>query len=163
MLKTDRRTDSCYKSRHPSLHSAKDEDTLKSTNCDKQPPSSLQMHLCGSLLIICLLSVHVPEHNAREQNADDEVSMRSVPAIAPPDGSKMLRPGRRVKAENDVTEVKRKTGFVGSASPLDRLSPGAFNTKHASNRERVIALPRPRVSLPPLDRIRMRHLPNRRG
>ncbi|XP_077578835.1 osteocrin [Stigmatopora nigra] len=114
------------------------------------------MHFWGWLLFIFLLSTYVSEHNARHlalprQHGELDVSTRTPHAVARPDSEKTQ--WRRAQMDNDV---KRKTGLRGKASPLDRLS-GTIDG------QRVILLPGRRVSLPPLDRIRTRHLPNRRG
>ncbi|XP_077397843.1 LOW QUALITY PROTEIN: osteocrin [Festucalex cinctus] len=161
---------------HERLHIGKQTDRqtaaikpdIKSAQGNRQE-DTLKMHLCASLLFICLLSINAPECIAREptirqQHVDGDASVRAGPAaFAHPDGTKMLRPDRRAKAENDVTEPKRKTSLPGNGSLLDRLSVGAVNTKHRANGQRVIELPRRRLSLPPMDRIGMRRLPNRRG
>ncbi|XP_049581160.1 osteocrin [Syngnathus scovelli] len=123
------------------------------------------MYLCDVLLFICLLSINMLEgdaHELRRPQQHEDASTRSGPAaLVHPDVTKTLQPDGRAKAENDVTENKRKTSSLGIT--LDRLSIGAINTKHAANRQRVIELPRRRLSLPPMDRLGMRHLPNRRG
>ncbi|XP_061137535.1 osteocrin [Syngnathus typhle] len=131
----------------------------------KRQEDLLKMHLCGALLFICLLSINMPEgdaHELRPPQQHEDASTRSGPtALVHPEVTKTLQPDGRAKAENDVTESKRKMSFLGNT--LDRLSIGAVNAKHAANRQRVIELPRRRLSLPPMDRLGMRHLPNRRG
>uniref|UniRef100_A0A3Q2X9H4 Uncharacterized protein n=1 Tax=Hippocampus comes TaxID=109280 RepID=A0A3Q2X9H4_HIPCM len=92
-------------------------------------------------------------------HVDADASTISRPAaLAHPGATKMLRPDHRAKAENDVTETKRKANLTGNASLLDRLSAVDVCVTF-----RVTDLPRRRLSLPPMDRIGMRHLPNRRG
>ncbi|KAM3615900.1 uncharacterized protein V6R79_009445 [Siganus canaliculatus] len=76
---------------------------------------------------------------------------------------KLLRLDGLARKENDVLEPKRKRSFPGNSAPLDRLSISAMETKQAAKQSKVVALPRRRVSLPPMDRIGMRRLPSSRG
>uniref|UniRef100_A0A3Q2X8M5 Osteocrin n=1 Tax=Hippocampus comes TaxID=109280 RepID=A0A3Q2X8M5_HIPCM len=114
------------------------------------------------VILANVLLLHFFKNSPSHVDADASTISRPA-ALAHPGATKMLRPDHRAKAENDVTETKRKANLTGNASLLDRLSAGAINTKHAGNRNRVTDLPRRRLSLPPMDRIGMRHLPNRRG
>ncbi|KAM8905302.1 osteocrin isoform 2-T5 [Spinachia spinachia] len=79
--------------------------------------------------------------------------------------------------ENEVMELKRRRSFSGTNTSLDRISVGAMETKQrwgdtpgvsysSGSPERSIkaaALPRRRVSPPPIDRIGISRLPSRRG
>ncbi|XP_061638259.1 osteocrin [Phyllopteryx taeniolatus] len=123
------------------------------------------MRVCGSLLIICLLSVNVAQRDGRrltlpQQHVDGAASTWSAPASsAHTGGIEPLRADRPAKAENGVTEPKRKAN-APPPNRLDRLSAGAAAKRAADG---VIALPRRRLSLPPVDRIGMRRLPSARG
>ncbi|KAM8905306.1 osteocrin isoform 3-T6 [Spinachia spinachia] len=61
--------------------------------------------------------------------------------------------------ENEVMELKRRRSFSGTNTSLDRISVGAMETKQS----KAAALPRRRVSPPPIDRIGISRLPSRRG
>uniref|UniRef100_A0A3B4WFL2 Osteocrin n=1 Tax=Seriola lalandi dorsalis TaxID=1841481 RepID=A0A3B4WFL2_SERLL len=78
--------------------------------------------------------------------------------------AKLLRLDDLVRMENDVMEPKRKRSFPGNNAPLDRLSTSSMETKQAANKQsKAVELPRRRVNPPPIDRIGMSRLPNRRG
>nr|XP_057935645.1 osteocrin [Doryrhamphus excisus] len=113
------------------------------------------MYRYGYLLFFCLLAITVNQHLADLRNLQQHVD-RSRTATRPQVGGSSLG----VRMEN-IMVLKRKS-FPVSVSPLDRLSIGAMASKHASSSQ-VIELPRRRLRLPPIDRIGMRHLPNRRG
>ncbi|XP_054649482.1 osteocrin isoform X2 [Dunckerocampus dactyliophorus] len=129
---------------------------MKSAHGNTQE-DTLKMYPCGSLLFFCLLAITVNQHFADQSTLQQHVD-RSRTATGPQvRGSKL-----GVKMESDIMELKRRRSFPVSVSPLDRLSIGAVASKHASSSQ-VIELPRRRLRLPPIDRIGMRHLPNRRG
>ncbi|XP_061828236.1 osteocrin isoform X2 [Nerophis lumbriciformis] len=111
-----------------------------------RPTDTLKMYLCGSLLFICLLVITVNQHYAEENTHQQHAN-----------GSKL-----GVNMENEVKEPKRRS-FPVSVSPLERRSVGVAASKQASSSRQVIELPRRRLRLPPMDRIGMQHLPNRRG
>uniref|UniRef100_A0A672H8V1 Osteocrin n=1 Tax=Salarias fasciatus TaxID=181472 RepID=A0A672H8V1_SALFA len=73
--------------------------------------------------------------------------------------AKLLRLDELSGVENDVMEPKRKRSFPGNGTPLDRLSVSSMETKQS----KAVALPRRRVSPPPIDRIGMSRLPMSRG
>ncbi|XP_029963656.1 osteocrin [Salarias fasciatus] len=78
--------------------------------------------------------------------------------------AKLLRLDELSGVENDVMEPKRKRSFPGNGTPLDRLSVSSMETKQSPNKQsKAVALPRRRVSPPPIDRIGMSRLPMSRG
>ncbi|XP_061918114.1 osteocrin [Entelurus aequoreus] len=117
-----------------------------------RPTDTLKMYLCGCLLFICLLVITVNQHYAEENTHQQHA-----------DGSRAGGSKLGVKLENEAMKPKWRS-FPVSVSPLERRSVGVAASKQASSSTRqVIELPRRRLRLPPMDRIGMRHLPNRRG
>ncbi|KAM3615901.1 uncharacterized protein V6R79_009445 [Siganus canaliculatus] len=111
---------------------------------------------------LCLLSlVHGGADAFRIQHVDPPPAggLKEGAGLA----GKLLRLDGLARKENDVLEPKRKRSFPGNSAPLDRLSISAMETKQAAKQSKVVALPRRRVSLPPMDRIGMRRLPSSRG
>ncbi|XP_061733689.1 uncharacterized protein LOC133536950 isoform X2 [Nerophis ophidion] len=110
-----------------------------------------QMYLCDCLLFICLLVINVNQHYAEENTHQQHA-----------DGSRAGASKLGVKMDNEVMEPKRRN-FPVSVSPLERRSVGVAASKQASSSRQVIELPQRRLRLPPMDRIGMQHLPNKRG
>ncbi|XP_023273262.1 osteocrin [Seriola lalandi dorsalis] len=137
------------------------------------------MQFCGCLLFSCLLSInllHCSVDGFRVQHQPQHVdwpALRPLASLQPRLGgvkpgeeltAKLLRLDDLVRMENDVMEPKRKRSFPGNNAPLDRLSTSSMETKQAANKQsKAVELPRRRVNPPPIDRIGMSRLPNRRG
>uniref|UniRef100_A0A3B1JIK9 Osteocrin n=1 Tax=Astyanax mexicanus TaxID=7994 RepID=A0A3B1JIK9_ASTMX len=131
---------------------------------------------CSCVLLSCLLTVTLfhcsaeslrltqenPEYVAPAQT-ENHGSQHGGPVVQKASGSvnaKLLLLDQLLRLENDVIETKRKRSFSGSSAPLDRLSISTMDPK--SNKQKVVELPRRRVTIP-IDRIGVGRLPNSRG